>query len=85
MTTELKSMFGENIPETTINYSEQQAVRELEKKKKDFLKKQTGMKRELIKLIGGVSSLVDKKDTKNNQKNSNWVWAPFSNPDVQIN
>ena len=80
MTTELKSMFGENIPETTINYSEQQAVRELEKKKKDFLKKQTGMKRELIKLIGGVSSLVDKKDTKNNQKNSNWVWAPFSNP-----
>ena len=39
MTTELKSMFGENIPETTINYSEQQAVRELEKKKKRFFKK----------------------------------------------
>ena len=58
MTTELKSMFGGNIVEnSSINEQnmliEKQNKEQEEKKIKDYMKKQTGMKKELIKLIGG--------------------------------
>ena len=79
MTSELKSMFGENIPEQT-NQLQQNSKKDLEKKKKDILKKQTGMKRELIKLIGGVPSIVERTGNKGGKNSSNWVWASFSNP-----
>ena len=59
MTSELKSMFGEKIPEQT-NQLQQNTQKDLEKKQKDYMKKQTGMKRELIKLIGGVPSIVER-------------------------
>ena len=78
MTSELKSMFGENIPDQT-NQLPQNSQKEIEKKHKDFMKKQTGMKRELIKLIGGVPSIVERTN-KSSKNSSNWLWAPFSNP-----
>ena len=78
MTSELKSMFGENIPDQT-NQLPQNSQKEIEKKHKDFMKKQTGMKRELIKLIGGVPSIVERTN-KSSKNSSNWVWAPFFNP-----
>ena len=84
MTTELKSMFGNNIPEQNNQNDsniEKQNKEFEEKKRKDFLKKQTGMKRELFKLIGGVPSLIEKE---NNNLNKNfrqkWVWSKFNNP-----
>ena len=83
MTSELKSMFGEKIPEQT-NQLPQNTQKDLEKKQKDYMKKQTGMKRELIKLIGGVPSIVE-RTTKSSKNSSNWVWAPFSNPARQDN
>ena len=83
MTSELKSMFGEKIPEQT-NQIPQNTQKDLEKKQKDYMKKQTGMKRELIKLIGGVPSIVE-RTTKSSKNSSNWVWAPFSNPARQDN
>ena len=83
MTSELKSMFGEKIPEQT-NQLQQNTQKDLEKKQKDYMKKQTGMKRELIKLIGGVPSIVE-RTTKSSKNSSNWVWAPFSNPARQDN
>ena len=79
MTSELKSMFGENCPEQT-SQPQQNSQKELERKKKDYLKKQTGLKRELIKLIGGVPSIVERTGNKNSKSGSNWVWAPFNNP-----
>ena len=78
MTSELKSMFGENIPEQT-SQQQQNSQKDLEKKQKDYMKKQTGMKRELIKLIGGVPSIVERTN-KSSKKSSNWVWSPFTNP-----
>ena len=84
MTTELKSMFGNNIPEQNNQNDsniEKQNKEFEEKKRKDFLKKQTGLKRELFKLIGGVPSLIEKE---NNNLNKNfrqkWVWSKFNNP-----
>ena len=84
MTTELKSMFGNNIPESNNQNDsniEKQNKEFEEKKRKDFIKKQTGMKRELFKLIGGVPSLIEKE---NNNLNKNfrqkWVWSNFNNP-----
>ena len=84
MTTELKSMFGNNIPEQNNQNDsniEKQNKEFEEKKRKDYIKKQTGMKRELIKLIGGVPSLIEKE---NNNLNKNfrqkWVWSNFNNP-----
>ena len=84
MTTELKSMFGNNIPEQNNQNDsniEKQNKEFEEKKRKDYIKKQTGMKRELIKLIGGVPSLIEKE---NNNLNKNfrqkWVWSKFNNP-----
>ena len=79
MTSELKSMFGDNIPEQA-NQLQQNSKKDLEKKKKDILKKQTGMKRELIKLIGGVPSIVERTGNKGAKNSSNWVWSTFSNP-----
>jgi len=79
MTSELKSMFGENIPEQTSQLP-QNSQKDLEKKNKDYLKKQTGMKRELMKLIGGVPSIVERAGNKGSKNNSNWVWSPFTNP-----
>ena len=78
MTSELKSMFGGNISEQKSQIP-QTSQKDLEKKHKDFMKKQTGMKRELIKLIGGVPSIVERTN-KSSKNSSNWVWAPFSNP-----
>ena len=78
MTSELKSMFGENIPEQTSQLP-QNSQKDLEKKNKDYLKKQTGMKRELIKLIGGVPAIVERTN-KSSKNSSNWVWSPFINP-----
>ena len=79
MTSELKSMFGENYSEQA-NQPQQNSQKENEKKKKDYIKKQTGLKRELIKLIGGVPSIVERTSNKNYKGGSNWVWAPFTNP-----
>ena len=78
MTSELKSMFGENCPEQT-DLTHQNTNKDLEKKKKEYMKKQTGLKRELIKLIGGVPSIVEKTGNIG-QKNTKWIWTPFSNP-----
>ena len=48
MTSELKSMIGENYADQApIPSSNHQ--KELERKTKDYIKKQTGLKRELIK------------------------------------
>ena len=78
MTSELKSMIGENYAEQApIPSSNHQ--KELERKTKDYIKKQTGLKRELIKLIGGVPSIVE-RSTHKVVKRSNWVWSKFSNP-----
>ena len=78
MTSELKSMLGENYaeqaPSPSINYK-----KELEKKNKDYLKKQTGLKREVYKLVGGAPSIVERNSIKVHKK-SNWVWAKFTNP-----
>jgi len=79
MTSELKSMFGENCPEQTVQ-PQQNIKKELEKKNKDYMKKQTGLKRELYKLIGGVHSILERNGNKNSKGASNWVWAKFSNP-----
>ena len=79
MTSELKSMFGEKIPEQTTQ-THRISKKMLEKKKKDLIKKHRGMKRELIKLIGGMPSIVERTENKGLKNNSNWIWAPFSNP-----
>jgi len=78
MTSELKSMFGENIPEQTTQIH-RNSKKILEKKKKDLVKKHRGMKRELMKLIP-ISSIVERAENKDSKNKSNWVWAPFSNP-----
>ena len=80
MTSELKSMFGENCPEQPVQ-PQQNIKKELEKKNKDYIKKQTGLKRELMKLIGGgVHSILERTGNKNSKAASNWVWAKFTNP-----
>ena len=79
MTSELKSMFGENCPEQPVQ-PQQNIKKEIEKKNKDLMKKQTGLKRELYKLIGGVHSILERNGNKNSKGASNWVWAKFSNP-----
>ena len=79
MTSELKSMFGENISDQN-NQSQNNSQKEVEKKTKDYLKKQTSMKRELIKLIGGVPSIVERTANKGEKKNTNWIWTSFTNP-----
>ena len=38
------------------------------------------MKRELIKLIGGVPSIVERTANKGEKKNTNWIWTSFTNP-----
>ena len=48
MTSELKSMFGEKIPEQTSQL-QQNIQKDLEKTQKDYMKKHTGLKRKLIK------------------------------------
>ena len=78
MTSELKSMIGENYAEQP-SIPNQNHQKELQRKTKDYLKKQTGLKRELIKLIGGVPSIVERSNHKV-VKRSNWVWSKFSNP-----
>ena len=78
MTSELKSMIGENYAEQP-SIPTQNHQKELQRKTKDYLKKQTGLKRELIKLIGGVPSIVE-RSTHKVVKRSNWVWSKFSNP-----
>ena len=79
MTSELKAILGDNIQDQT-NQSKINAHKDKEKKKKDFIKKQTGMKRELIKLIGGVPSIVERAGNKGSKASQKWVWAPFTNP-----
>ena len=78
MTSELKSMLGENYAEQS-SLPSQNHQKELQRKTKDYIKKQTGLKRELIKLIGGVPSIVE-RSTHKVVKRSNWVWSKFSNP-----
>ena len=55
MTSELKSMLGENYADQPPIPSQNFQQKELERKKRDYIKKQNNLKRELIKLIGGVS------------------------------
>ena len=76
MTSELKSMLGENYTEPSPNPN-QNLQKEMEKKTKDYIKKQTGLKRELIKLIG-IPSIVERTNNKEVKK-SNWVWCKFKN------
>ena len=78
MTSELKSMIGENYAEQS-SIPNQNHQKELQRKTKDYIKRQTGLKRELIKLIGGVPSIVERSNHKV-AKRSNWVWSKFSNP-----
>ena len=78
MTSELKSMLGENYAEQAPLPS-QNHQKELERRTRDYIKRQTGLKRELIKLIGGVPSIVERSNIKIKKK-SNWVWSKFSNP-----
>jgi DNA methyltransferase 1-associated protein 1 len=78
MTSELKSMIGENYAEQP-SIPTQNHQKELQRKTKDYIKRQTGLKRELIKLIGGVPSIVE-RSTHKVVKRSNWVWSKFSNP-----
>lgn len=78
MTSELKSMIGENYAEQP-SIPTQNHQKELQRKTKDYIKRQTGLKRELIKLIGGVPSIVERSNHKV-VKRSNWVWSKFSNP-----
>ena len=78
MTSELKSMLGENYAEQAPLPS-QNHQKELERRTRDYIKRQTGLKRELIKLIGGVPSIVERSNYKIKKK-SNWVWSKFSNP-----
>ena len=79
MTSELKSMFGENCPEQPVQ-PQQNIKKELEKKNKDYMKKQTGLKRELYKLIGRVDSILERTGNKMSKGASNWAWAKFTNP-----
>ena len=78
MTSELKSMLGENYADQPVIPS-QNSQKDLERRKKDYMKKQTGLKRELCKLIDGFPSIVEKSNVKVCKK-SNWVWSKFSNP-----
>ena len=78
MTSELKSMLGENYAEQAPIPSQNMQQKELERKTKDFIKKQNGLKRELIKLIGGVPSIVE-RTTNKDKKKTNWVWCKFRN------
>ena len=78
MTSELKSMLGENYAEQAPIPSQNMQQKELERKTKDFIKKQNGLKRELIKLIGGVPSIVERTTNKDKRK-TNWVWCKFRN------
>jgi DNA methyltransferase 1-associated protein 1 len=71
-------MIGENYAEQP-SIPTQNQQKELQRKTKDYIKKQTGLKRELIKLIGGVPSIVE-RSTHKVVKRSNWVWSKFSNP-----
>ena len=86
MTTELKSMFAGKITEnSSINEQnmllEKQNKEQEEKKIKDYMKKQTGMKKELIKLIGGVPSLTSADQRKLKKDHfQKWVWSNFKNP-----
>ena len=48
MTSELKSMLGENYADQPPIPSQNMQQKELERKTKDFMKKQNGLKRELI-------------------------------------
>ena len=77
MTSELKSMLGENYAEQSPIPS-QNIQKEMERKTKDYIKKQTGLKRELIKLIGGVPCIVERTNNKSTKK-SNWVLCKFKN------
>ena len=77
MTSELKSMLGENYAEQSPIPS-QNMQKEMERKTKDYIKKQTGLKRELIKLIGGVPCIVERTNNKSTKK-SNWVLCKFKN------
>ena len=77
MTSELKSMLGENYAEQSTIPS-QNMQKEMERKTKDYIKKQTGLKRELIKLIGGVPCIVERTNNKSTKK-SNWVLCKFKN------
>ena len=59
MTSELKSMLGENYADQAPLPSLNSQQKELERKTRDFIKRQNNLKRELIKLIGGVPSIVE--------------------------
>ena len=77
MTSELKSMLGENYADQPPIPSQNMQQKELERKTKDFMKKQNGLKRELIKLIG-IPSIVE-RTTNKDKKKTNWVWSKFKN------
>ena len=79
MTSELKSMLGENYIEQS-SQPQQNSQKAQKRKEKDLMQKQTGMKRELMKLIGGVPSIVERAGNKGSKNSSNWVWSPFTNP-----
>ena len=78
MTSELKSMLGENYADQPPIPSQNFQQKELERKKRDYIKKQNNLKRELIKLIGGVPSIVERSNNKGSKK-QNWVWCKFKN------
>lgn len=84
--TELKSVFGENIKgepnEIQMQqYQERQNKEQEERRKRELQKKQTGMKKELIKLLGmALPSIVETNENKlNKNKRTKWVYTPYTN------
>jgi len=77
MTSELKSMFGENYSniESILNQNTQ---KDLDRKKKEYIKKQTGLKRELYKILEYLP-LIDNPNKKI-KNTTNWIWSKFINP-----
>ena len=77
MTSELKSMFGENYS-NIASILNQNTQKDLDRKKKEYIKKQTGLKRELYKILEYLP-LIDNPNKKI-KNTTNWIWSKFINP-----
>ena len=85
--TELKSMFGEKTVEDSKlmnqQIQEERNLKEMEERKnRELIKKQTGMKKELIKLLGlKLPSIVESGEAKyyKNKEKGKWVYTPYNN------
>jgi DNA methyltransferase 1-associated protein 1 len=84
MTRELKQMFESDMTEpSAFEIQEKQRVEQEAQRKKEYIKKQTGMKREIIKLVGGLPGVVPTGPSKQMAREDHvqrWVWSNFKNP-----